>query len=108
MFDRYGGHYYFTCVCTCIVDSAQYSGCVVYGASTTAAVKVLLFTAAQDYAYLELNSSITERLCISISIIDNYLPGGPVNFSVKATSRSHELPPAITTIVILDDGMYWF
>ena len=51
-----------SCVRTCTVDSVHYSGCVVCGASAIAAVKVLLFTAAQDYAYLELNSSITERL----------------------------------------------
>ena len=96
-----------SCVRTCTIDSVHYSGCVVYGTSAIAAVKVLLFTAAQDYAYLELNSSVTERLCISISIIDNYLPGSPINFSVKAISKSYELPPAITTIIILDDGMYW-
>ena len=63
-------------------------------------------TAETDFTHLELNSVITKELCMSISIIDNYLPGPDVHFSVRATSKSQLIPSVQTTVIIMDDGVY--
>ena len=49
---------------------------------------------------------ISHRLCIDIIIIDDYLPGSAVQFSLIATSRTHRIPTTTSTVVIMDDGMY--
>ena len=68
---------------------------------------VTFFLAAEtDFTHLELNSVIAKELCMSISIIDNYLPGPDVQFSVRASSKSHMIPSVQTTVIITDDGVY--
>ena len=43
-------------------------------------------------------------LCMNVSIINNYLPGTSLQFSVLATSTSHSVPTATSTVIIMDDG----
>jgi hypothetical protein len=91
-------------------DAGSVTVCtVIRGESAGEEIKIRLFTeeqtakASRDFTHLEFSSVITERMCMSISIIDNYLPGSNVHFSVRATSSSHRIPPATTTVIIMDD-----
>ena len=60
-----------------------------------------------NYVHTETNTSSrpNERLCLEIPIIDNFLPGSAVQFSLRATSRSHTISAVNSTVVIMDDGM---
>jgi hypothetical protein len=107
------------CIVTVEFESAVYTSSedagsvtvctVIRGESAGEEIKIRLFTeeqtakASRDFTHLEFSSVITERMCMSISIIDNYLPGSNVHFSVRATSSSHRIPPATTTVIIMDD-----
>ena len=62
--------------------------------------------AGVDYHFTEITTLISHRLCIDIIIIDDYLPGSAVQFSLIATSRTHRIPTTTSTVVIMDDGMY--
>ncbi|CAI8010977.1 hypothetical protein GBAR_LOCUS7143 [Geodia barretti] len=91
-------------------DAGSVTVCaVIRGESAGEEINIKLFTeeqtarASRDFTHLEFNSVISERMCMSISIIDNYLPGSDVHFSVRATSSSHRIPPATTTVIIMDD-----
>ena len=65
------------------------------------------FIAAKDYIRIERENDtvISERHCIDISIIDDFFPGSAVQFSLQATSRSHNITAAPSVVVIMDDGM---
>ena len=65
------------------------------------------FIGAQDYIHIEIDTMISEskRHCINVPIIDNFLPGSAVQFSLQATSRSHNVTIAPSIVVIMDDGM---
>ena len=49
---------------------------------------------------------ISNKICIDIVIIDDYLPGTAVQFSIIATSTTHRIPTTTSTVVIMDDGMF--
>ena len=46
MSEQYSRHHYYVCVATCTVDSAQCSGCVVYGSDVIAVIQssVIVFS----------------------------------------------------------------
>ena len=61
-------------------------------------------TAESDYIQTEVTDVIHGRLCMNVPVINNYLPGTSRQFSVLATSTSHSVPTATTTVIITDDG----
>ena len=63
-------------------------------------------TAGSDYTHTEIDTVISDRLCIDIPITNNYLPGSDVQFSLRATSTSHNISTIPSTVSILDDGTY--
>ena len=61
-----------------------------------------------DYHHVEVDALIRDRLCINISIINNFVPGTTVQLSLKATSSSHNITAVPSVIVIVDDGELLF
>ena len=59
--------------------------------------------AARDYKHVEIDAAISEKVCIDIPIINNFLPGNTIQFTVAATSSSHSIA-APSIIIIMDDG----
>ena len=57
-----------------------------------------------DYTKTEVTAVLHGRLCMNVPIINNYLPSTSRQFSVLATSTSHSMPTATTTVIIMDDG----
>ena len=65
----------------------------------------IITTAGRYYTHTEMDTVFSERLCIDIPIINNYLPGSDVQFSLRAASTSHNISTIPSTVSILDDGM---
>ena len=64
--------------------------------------------ALRDYYHVEVDALIRDRLCINISIINNFVPSTTVQLSLKATSSSHNVTTVPSVIVIVDDGELLF
>ena len=60
--------------------------------------------AARDYKHVEMDAVISEKVCINIPIINNFLPGNTIQFTVTATSSSHSIAAAPSIVIIMDDG----
>ena len=51
-----------------------------------------------------MDAAISEKVCIDIPIINNFLPGNAIQFTVAATSSSHSIATAPSIVIIMDDG----
>ena len=51
-----------------------------------------------------MDAAISEKVCIDIPIINNFLPGNTIQFTVAATSSSHSIATAPSIVIIMDDG----
>ena len=64
--------------------------------------------ASREYTHVEINVVITSdrdrRQCISIPLLNNRLPGSPVQFLLKATSSRYSITAVPSRVTILDDG----
>ena len=68
--------------------------------------------ASREYTHVEVNVVITSdrdrTQCISIPLLNNRLPGSPVQFLLKATSSRYVYSTTAvpSRVTILDDGKY--
>ena len=62
------------------------------------------FPAARDYNHVEIDAEISDTVCIDIPIINNFLPGNTIQFTVAATSSSHNIATVPSIVIIMDDG----
>ena len=58
----------------------------------------------RDYRHVEVDGLISERLCIDIPIIDNFMPGTSVQLLLKASSNNLAISTMPSILVIVDDG----
>lgn len=64
----------------------------------------LLYIAMRDYHHVEVDGLISERLCIDIPIINNFMPGTAVQLLLKASSNGQAISTVPSILVIVDDG----
>ena len=60
--------------------------------------------AARDYNHVEVDAEISEKVCIDIPVIDNFLPGDTIQFTVTVTANSSCHKIATASVIIKDDG----